>query len=523
MDNFKEVFNYIQESIYGWWKKNFIDETGFWQKYYVKFFKREGTSYGVSYNLQYYIIFFVASISIVFLVAYLSQLNWIYIIVLIAASIIMFPILIVAFINQQNELRRFEQVTSYLTNILPIFMQKTKILWALKEVEPLLKYRIQEVVKDAIDYIENNTTDTNAEKTALGLIEIEFPNSRVTAVNKLMLTIENDNSVDYENSCLIMYDDVENWIDRVASYQKDLKNRRTQLMLLCIMTVGMNILFISMYQSNEFFAGFGKLTAYQITTTLFLVSIMIVITLTIIKLHGAWIVNDNTTIHNEKVEKAYSHLNDNFEIRKIDLIASAILLALSVFLFVAFDNKILGLFCFGGFILLLLFRFIQKYSYESTVKKALSIEFPMWLRTVSLNLYNMTVLQAIDRSKIMVTYVFAKELEKFQKMTEKDPVSIKPYMSFLQEYKIMTAAAAMKVLYSIQNIGAEGIKTQITSLVQRNQKLLQKSEEIRNKDNIAGIELLGFIPMVLFTIEMLVSLFLLILQVVGQMTVDLKW
>lgn len=525
MNNYKDLFKEIQEVIYAWWCRNFKDDTSWFQKYYVKFFKREQTSYGVQYSIRYYIMFFAGTIGIVFLVAYLSQLKWIYIVILLAIAILMFPVLMVAFINQQNELKRFDQVSSYLTNVLPIFVQRTKILWTLKEMVPLLKFRIKDVVQDAVNYIENNTTDPNAEKTALDLLEIEFPNSRIKAVNRLMVSVERDGSMDFNETSSVMYEDIENWINRVMEYQKDLTKRRTELGILCLMSVGMNILFISMYQSNDFFKGFGSLPEYQILTTAFLASVMIVITITISKLHGSWMVDDDTKKRNLKVEEAYEKMinNYNFGLRKGDIIASILMLLTGIGAMIFLKNKVLAVISFAFFALFLTFRNANKKKCENLVRKHLEAEFPMWLRTISINLYSTTVTQAINRSKASCSYVLAKEIEKFQSENEENPLSIVPYMTFLQRFKVNSAVAAMKVLYSIQNLGTKDIKIQIQSLITRNQKLLQKSEEMRNKESISSIELLGFIPVILFSVQMLVSLFLLVLTVVGQMSAEIAW
>lgn len=517
MNKIKTFFNNL-------YQRYVVDENSFIHRYYIRFFKREESTYGFQFSVKYYIIFYVVALAVVFFVAYLSQLQWQYIVGLMVVATFMFPIIIVAVINQRNELRRFDMVTSYLTNILPIFMQNTKILWALKEVEGLLDYKIKNVVHKAVEYIETNTTDANAEATALKLIEAEFPNSRVLAVNKLMLSIEKDNSVDFKDTCMVMYDDIEAWINRVYDYQKDLANRRTQLALLCILTVGMNVMFISMYQSNDFFKGFGQIQLYQIVTALFLVSIMIVITITLTKLHGTWIVNDNTIKSQSKIDLAYKVLNGEApKIRKVDVIVASILAVLAIATMILFKQRFVGLIIICLALLIVFYKFIQYKGYENTIKKAFEMEFPLWLRSVSLNLYNMTVLRAIDRSKDTATQSFAEEIKQFQTEAEADPTSLKPYMMFLRKYKINSASAAMKVLYSIQALGTEDIKSQISGLIVRNQRLLQKSEEIRNKDNISSIETLGFIPMILFSIQMLVSLALLVMTVLSKMSVDITW
>ena len=74
----------------------------------------------------------------------------------------------------------------------------------------------------------------------------------------------------------------------------------------------------------------------------------------------------------------------------------------------------------------------------------------------------------------------------------------------------------MKVLYSISVIGVEQISRQIDSLIDRNQEMLQMAEEERNKSNLSSIEMLGYVPMVLFSANMVVSMVILVFTMMGQ-------
>ena len=100
-----------------------------------------------------------------------------------------------------------------------------------------------------------------------------------------------------------------------------------------------------------------------------------------------------------------------------------------------------------------------------------------------------------------------KELRNFLNETKKDPTSIKPYNEFLEEFDLEDAKSTMKVLYSIQNIGKSDVKERISNLIIRNQEMLDKAETIRNNDSIGSIEALGYVPTLLFSVQMLVSMF----------------
>ena len=75
----------------------------------------------------------------------------------------------------------------------------------------------------------------------------------------------------------------------------------------------------------------------------------------------------------------------------------------------------------------------------------------------------------------------------------------------------------MKVLYSVSIIGVEQMPKQIDSLIDRNQEMLQIAEEEKNKSNLSSIEMLGYVPMVLFSANMVISMVVLVMTMMNQL------
>lgn len=119
------------------------------------------------------------------------------------------PFMLYAYFKQLYGVQRFEMVQSYLSNILPIFMQKPKYRYALEEVADMSNGLMNKVILHSLEYIDTNTDDENVTKTAMEFIESEFPNSRIASTHKLMLDIEQGNSESYTDICENMYVDIE--------------------------------------------------------------------------------------------------------------------------------------------------------------------------------------------------------------------------------------------------------------------------------------------------------------------------
>ena len=494
------------------------------KRYSLKHLKEEIHEYGFSYSNTDFLIEAGSIMAFIFIVAYLSQLEYRYIAVLLGFTVILIPLFIYAWFYQNYEINRFRMLVDYLSNIIPIFIQKPKIIHALKEVRELTINRMYTAVDKAILYIEDNKTDVNVYENALKIIEKEFPNSRVKSVHKMMLPIEEDNSKDYHDVLENLYVDVEGWIKRVFNFHSELKNRRNKLLILCGITLLMNCLFVYLYVSNEYFIGFTDNPMYQLSTSVFILCIMMVVAMILTKLHGRWLVNDMTASSEKHLERQYLKVKRGPLKRSIvQYLLCMIIVAYGLYVaIIKNDLKI----CIT---LLLIAYIIYKYKdmqYKSafnSVNKALVIEFPMWLREISLSISNLTVINAIEKSKEISSLPMRDEIDKFLKSIYTDPTSIRPFIAFLDDMHVEDAKSSMKVLYSLQNISGDNIKSQISSLIIRNQEMLEKSESMRNSDSIFFVEALGFLPIIIFSIEMMVSMFLMFGHMMNQLSGVIKF
>lgn len=443
---------------------------------------------------------------IVIIIAYASCLKLIYIIILSVYAAIIIPFIIKAWIKQNKSLIRFNQLCNYLTNIIPIFIQKAKIRYTLGELYEITDGKIKNAIFSAIEYIDSTKDDPELLNNALKIIEKEFPNSRVKSVHKFLLSVESTNSKSYKEIAENLYDDIENWIKRTCAFQKDIKDRQNKILALCFITLVMNVLFVCIYVSNEYFKGFVNLEYYQISTTIFISIVLFVIGIIVVRLNGQWLVNDTKEEDENYLKDKYRRYKKGVEkIGFVDILCCLIFTGVGVY-FLFLDNKLVAV----SLILLGLVFLSQKqrryYSTKRFITKKLTIEFPIWLREISLSLGNLTVLNAINNSLTNVTYPMRREIRNFLNEAEKNPTSIKPYNDFLSEYKIDEVKSTMRVLYAINNVSKDDMKQRTAKLIDRNQELLAKSELIRSNDSIGGVEMLGYLPTLIFSIQMIVSM-----------------
>lgn len=500
------------------WKTILAEKIRRFSRYYsFKNLQETASSYGYEYTLNEFIIQSCAIIGIVLGVSYVSQLKGLYLAWISIIALLSIPFLIYAYFKQMYATKRFEMVQSYLSNVLPVFMQKPKFRYAIEEVRDMSSKQMRQSLNHALSYIDTNTDDENVVGTAMSFIEMEFPNSRIKSVHKLMSDIENGNSESYVDICENMYIDIEGWIRRVYNFQKELKSRRTSLLMLCGFSIILNTIFVYMYGTSEVFVGFTDKTLYQVSTFIFIAAVFIVMALVITMLHGGWLVDDSKDKDTEEKIKAYNYIHTHDgSIKKNDVIVSFIFFVGAFYMISILGNKM-------GWALIMLaaiFLFRSKMNYTSQKKKVsdtLMIEFPVWLRTVALNLNDMTVIVSMEKSMETCSFLMKKELDKFFEEYNENPTSIAAFNNFLSEYDIDDVQSSMKILYTIQSMSKEDVNNQVTIIIQRNQELLAKTEQMQNEESLGAAELLGYMPMILLTAQLIMSMVLMFLHIMEYM------
>ena len=134
-----------------------------------------------------------------------------------------------------------------------------------------------------------------------------------------------------------------------------------------------------------------------------------------------------------------------------------------------------------------------------------------------LDLNDMTVVSSIEKSMKNCSYMMRKELERFFEMYNEDPTSIRPFSSFLEAYKLEDVQSSMKILYTLQSMSKEEINKQVSSIIQRNQELLAKTEQLQNQESLGTAEMLGYAPMMLLTGQLIMSMVLMFIHIMEYM------
>lgn len=470
---------------------------------------REIHSYGYSYSVTKYLLHSFLLFAIILGLSLFVRLQWQYIMIEAVLVVGIMPFLVIGQFRTLHTLRRFMLVTNYLDNVIPIFKQKPKILYSLRAVLSLTEGDMKACIKQAIHYIENNTNDTDVYKSALAIIEKQFPNSRIVSTHKIMISIEQGNSKNYQASIINIYYDVQSWINRVYGFQEELKNTRLMKIILCIAVLGIGCYMPYAFTNNEVLSGFADMPMYHILLTCYISLFLIVISTIQIKMNGSWLVDDYKTEGQEKLIAQYKRIkNAPTGITVQEAIILCLFTGMALYSFYIQQTMLALLLAVIIGFLFLNKRMVKKNKMK-TIRRYVILEYPVWLRDVALNLHGHTVVTAITMSLDNCSPIMKYEIEHLLSAIELDPVSIAPFNDFLQEYELIDVKASMKVLFSLQSLDGETLEEQVNSLIMRNQDLLSKSEQLRNKSYLNNLGWVGFVPWIaflLFTVCILVGI-----------------
>ena len=218
-------------------KKQKLFVHSFIKKYDFSLLQKEIESYGYKYSFKNFIYTALFLLMIIVVIALYIKLKIPYMMILMLVVFLMIPFLIRSQFKQMYELKRFEMVTTYLDNMIPIFKRNPLISSAWNEVIDLLDGDMKDVVIRARNIVVNNTDYHEVLKIAFEIIESSFPNTRIHSMHQMMYTIELNNTKSYLLSIDNLWVDVQSWIKRVSLFQKDLKDRKTKLIILSILTM----------------------------------------------------------------------------------------------------------------------------------------------------------------------------------------------------------------------------------------------------------------------------------------------
>ena len=471
----------------------------------IKAMQTQIEGYGFRYSFVDFLKTTLLFSGIIIVVGYFLQMQPFYITALILAVILMMPTMIKNQFKFIYEQRRFSELVMYLEQMAYSFKKDAKILLALKDTAEVTSGKMNELVNNAIWYIENQYSD-NVYEEALQMIENEYPCSRIVQLHKFLCKIEKRGG-ECGNSMDILIDDIASWAERTFVFQKDRNDLKKKIMI--SLFISMCICSTTIFMIPEDI-NFTTMPLYQWVTLLTLISFVGIFVFTQTKLNGSWLENDAVKDENQILKDYHiartTVMTDALKKAKRGALLGAPIVVIGIF------QQSIPIIALGGLLSFLLYNQPKnkvKIATKHTIRE-IEKEIPGWCREVALNLQTENVYRAIELTMEDCPIILREPLNQFLWELNNNSGSIVPYNNFLAEFNIPEVNRLMKTLYSLSEFGVQDAESQINKIIVQNNAMLEKAEELKNEDSLAGVGFITLVPMFLGSAKMLVDLFLLI-------------
>lgn len=479
-----------------------------WRRY-----KSQIEGYGYSFSLKRFVISLLIFFFIIVGFGFLYRLDFIYILFVSVLCVICLPIILKAGYKNIYEARRFSDICLYMEQMCASFNKQPKILSALKDVKMVSEGNLQKLINQAIDYIEKGETKSDYKsiyEEALLNIEEAYKCKRLLELHRFLIKIETGGG-EFKTSLNCLLKDIHAWVERTYIFQREKKSVRIYfgIGILISLTICTTSLFLGKYVEIT------ENIIYKIVTSLFIFLCVVSYTLMEKSLMGSWLEN----LKNEELIMSEYHTalySSPGKIRKkmipfylIIIVLSLVLLALGI-----------EIFAFIGFFIFLIFFSFPTIRYKTAFNRTVSeikYSFSEWIRAVAVNLQHYTVQMALQESYEGAPEIIKEPLAKLLHEISEDTNSATPYFNFLYEFNIHEVSSAMKMLYSLTELGADDVSQTLEALMSRNYALIDKAEKEVSENKMMLLKQIVSGPLVFAGGKIVVDMLIFVTYFISQM------
>lgn len=464
--------------------------------------QREVSAYGYEFSFQKHIVSLLIMMIGSAILGYILGMQPAYIAILIIACLIIMPMMTVSAYRQMYEQKRFEDVGSYLEQVLYSFKRRPKIVTSLEDTSKIFKEgsTMQGLLNKAIGIINSATLKGNVYKKALDEIEKPYFCRPIQMAHNFMRSVEQYGG-EYDKSADILIDDRNRWVERVYDVQTDKKKLKMNMTISIVLSLIIVTVSSKMIPKN--LIDINTSIIVQIMTTATLILDLILWAFVQLKLSGSWI----SYKEDKSIKRTYDSVMHPKPENKRKKYTTWFMLSILVGTVACVTRDIKPT---GAMIIFACFVLYNPTRLKKVHRKWLAREvekaFPDWMISVALLLQTDNVHVALSKSVEDAPFVLQEELERLLDGIEKNPTVIDPYLDFYSQIPMPEIQSSMKMLYSMSQFGAEEMGTQIESMISRNSVMQDKAEKMRSKDQLAGMGFFVFLPMLTGTLKMLVDM-----------------
>lgn len=477
------------------------------------YMKKTISGYGFCYSLKDFL-------KVTFLVfvglgaaGWMYQLKIGYILLTMAAAALSLPVIVTAQFRYMYEQKRFADAVTYMEQMIYMFKKKPQLLYALREAKEVLDGNIRETCERAVAYLEKGQYKENLYKESLAELEEQYGNERMYTLHRFMFQVEEEGGT-YQYAINLILDDLKNWVQRVYEFQKERKRIKNNIILSIFAALLICLLTTKIFPS-EYSVAYHAV--YQWMTTLMILLLILLYTLVQSYMNGAWLTD--SAKEEERLQEKYLCVVEKRPQSSVKKQIPLIVLLGLASVYVIFGSKQYGLLvgiAIAAFLVLTAPG--RRYNrVKKQVIRELEKSFPEWIRNLTVRLQRQPVVRAIEAGLEDAPSILRPAIRQMLEEFQNDLVSIKPYQNFLKDFEVPEIHSAMKMLYVLNSAGRDEMTGQLNALVERNMKLQEKGERMKQEDQNAISGFMVALPMIISFVKLITDMILLITEFLKRM------
>lgn len=443
-----------------------------------------------------------------FILSSLLKLKLPYLLGILAFFIMCLPYIIILRVRSDYEKARFNDIIEYMEQLIYSFHKSGKINESLTDVYKVSEGHIKECIEKMLEIINGKKLVSDVYREAFTSMQKEYDCSRLSVLHNFLIECEEQGG-EHASALNIILEDIRGWSERTQTYQLERKRYRNNVVLsifLAFLTCGVMVNLIP----SEYSALMIANPVYHIATFFCVIFSIIVYIIVQRKTSKSYLDfemqgdSSSYAINRRKFLENYDKKNHFIPMVIKSVIFIALLTTewfLNLGLIAIVPTAVVAL-------LVMIHDGLRKNSAVKVVQKELYMQFPQWIRVLSLCLQTDNVHRAIQKSYESCPDIMKPDLEQFIKDLSDDPITVKPYDRFLSQFNVPTLRLSINYLHSASQFGLGDSLAQLDYLIKQNTQLTIDEERIRNANALAGIGLYVYAPMLIAVIKLMVDMVL---------------
>lgn len=418
--------------------------------------------YGYVFSVKRGILMYGMVVAFAIVCGKFFRLDHMYLFLLCLWCACLFPFFLRNLYRNRYGQRQFVEINSYMEQFLYSFQKSGKILVTLKDVEKLFANGVMHTrIQEAIAYIEDTYDEDYVEKSALAMIEREYPIHHVAMIHRFALQVE-EKGGEYGEAIRLMLDARRMWADRSYELLKEKKRKRTQILISVLVSLLLCSVFVYVAERVSL-----SITGFAVVKVVTLLTLLLDLWIFYVADRKLSMESMDETYDEKELLRQYEKVKRSEEKKHAEL-----------------GTRIA----------------------KKNVSRALQKMFPQWLLEVSLLLQSenvqVAIMESYDEAPVLMKPALRELIQKLQLR----PTDMEPYLEFLQEYALPEVQSSMKMLYALSEGTGGNANNQISDIIRRNQLLLDQAQKMKNEDALGGLYALFLAPQLTGGAKMLVDM-----------------